>query len=439
MKRVLIISYYWPPSGGAGVQRWLKFAKYLREFGWEPVIYTPENPEYPEADESLYKDIPVGLEVIKTPIWEPYNAYKRFIGQKKEDKIQAGFLSVKKKNPIIENISVWIRGNLFIPDARKFWIKPSIRYLSKYLAARAVDAMVSTGPPHSMHLIALGLKKKLNIPWLADFRDPWTEIDFYHQLRLTKWANNKHLRLEKEVLSTADRISIVSWNWAIDFNRLYPRHYNVITNGYDPDDFNITGQMVSDSFELTHIGSLNKDRNPEILWEVLAEICSEDEKFRGDLHLRFIGKCDISLIQCLEMYGLLSRTSMIEYMPHDAVLKESAGSQVLLLLLNNTPNVMGIVPGKIFEYLATRRPILCIGPTNGDSARIIREANAGITCDFDDKDAIKKGVLELYGLFKQQLLQNQAGEIDSFSRKGLTGKISALLNELLATKEKKST
>jgi glycosyltransferase involved in cell wall biosynthesis len=439
MKRVLIISYYWPPSGGAGVQRWLKFAKYLREFGWEPVIYTPENPEYPEADESLFKDIPVGLEVIKTPIWEPYNVYKRFIGQKKEDKIQAGFLSVKKKNPFIENISVWIRGNLFIPDARKFWIKPSIRYLSKYLAARPVDAMVSTGPPHSMHLIALGLKKKLNIPWLADFRDPWTEIDFYQKLQLTKWANNKHLRLEKEVLSMADRISIVSWNWAIDFNRLYPRQYNVITNGYDPDDFNITGQKISKFFELTHIGSLNKDRNPELLWKVLAEICSEDEKFRDDLQLRFIGKCDISLIQCLEKYGLLSRTTKIEYMPHDEVLKESAGSQVLLLLLNNTPNVMGIIPGKIFEYLATRRPILCIGPTNGDSARIIREANAGITCNFDDKTAIKKGILELYGLFKQGLLQNQAGEIDSFSRKGLTGKISALLNELSENKAKKST
>jgi glycosyltransferase involved in cell wall biosynthesis len=283
------------------------------------------------------------------------------------------------------------------------------------------------------------LKKKFNIPWLADFRDPWTEIDFYQKLQLTKWANNKHLRLEKEVLSTADRISIVSWNWAIDFNRLYPRHYNVITNGYDPDDFNITGQKISDSFELTHIGSLNKDRNPELLWGVLSEICSEDEKFRDDLHLRFIGKCDISLTQCLEKYGLLSRTSMIEYMPHDEVLKESAGSQVLLLLLNNTPNVMGIVPGKIFEYLATRRPILCIGPTNGDSARIIREATAGITCDFDDKTAIKKGVLELYGLFKQGLLQNQAGEIDSFSRKGLTGKISALLNELFENKAKKST
>jgi glycosyltransferase involved in cell wall biosynthesis len=434
MKRLLIISYYWPPSGGAGVQRWLKFTKYLREFGWEPVIYTPENPEFPEADESLFKDIPVGIEVIKRPIWEPYNVYKRFTGQKKEEKIQAGFLSVKKKNPFIENISVWIRGNFFIPDARKFWIKPSIRFLSKYLAEYPVDAMVSTGPPHSMHLIALGLKKKLNIPWLADFRDPWTEIDFYHQLKLTKRADHKQHRLEKNVLTNADKVTIVSWNWALDFFRIFPRHYDVVTNGFDPDDFNFSGQKISETFELTHIGSLNKDRNPELLWEVIDEICRENKEFNNDLRLRFIGKCDVALSMCLEKYGLSSRTEMTDYMPHEEVLKESAGSQVLLLLLNNTPNVLGIVPGKIFEYLATRRPILCIGPVAGDSARIIRESKAGVTCSFDDKKSMRDALVDLYRRFKEGSLQKQEGEINSFSRKELTGKIASLIDEISEAK-----
>jgi glycosyltransferase involved in cell wall biosynthesis len=434
MKRVLIISYYWPPSGGAGVQRWLKFTKYLRDFGWEPVIYTPENPEYPEADESLLKDIPIGIEVIKKPIWEPYDTYKRFVGQKKEEKIQAGFLSEKKKNPVIENLSVWIRGNFFIPDARKFWIRPSIRFLLKYLKAYPVDVIVSTGPPHSMHLIAFELKKKLNIPWLADFRDPWTQIDFYQKLRLTKQADKKHHRLEREVLSGADRVTIVSWNCALGLNRLFPRHYDVITNGFDPDDFNLPAQVVTKTFELTHIGSLNKDRNPELLWEILAEICNEKAEFRTDLRLRFIGKCDVSLFQCLEKYHLTSLTEKIEYMPHELVLKELTRSQVLLLLLNNAPNVMGILTGKLFEYLATRRPIFCIGPTNGDSSRIIREAQAGITCDFYDKPSIKNAVLEFYGRYKQGSLQNQRGDIDIFSRKYLTGKISSILNELTGAK-----
>lgn len=433
MKRVLIISYYWPPSGGAGVQRWLKFTKYLRDFGWEPVIYTPENPEYPQADESLFKDVPTGIEVLKRPIWEPYDAYKRFIGQKKEARIQAGFLSEKKKNPVTENLSVWIRGNFFIPDARRFWIKPSIRFLLNYLATHPVEAIVSTGPPHSMHLIALGVNDKLHIPWLSDFRDPWTGIDFYDKLHLTKRANNKHHRLEQAVLSRADRVTIVSWNWAADLNRLFPRKYDVITNGFDPDDFRIPDRNVAKTFELTHIGSLNKDRNPDLLWEVLAEICSENKAFSDALCLRFIGKCDVSLFQSLEKHQLSSHTEKTEYMPHDEVLKESAGSQVLLLLLNNTPNVMGIIPGKIFEYLATRRPILCIGPPTGDSARIIREAQAGITCDFNDKKSIRNALLELYIRYKHGLLQDQEGEIDAFSRKGLTGKLSTVLNELSGT------
>lgn len=434
MKRVLIISYYWPPSGGAGVQRWLKFSKYLRDFGWEPVIYTPENPEYPEIDESLFKDIPIGTEVIKRPIWEPYNAYRRFTGQKKEEKIQAGFLSVKKKNHILEIISVWIRGNLFIPDARVFWIKPSIRFLLKHLATHPVDAIVSTGPPHSMHLIGLGIRKKLNIPWLADFRDPWTTIDFYHQLHLTRQADKKHHRLEKAVLSGADHVTIISWNCALDLNGILPRKYDVITNGFDPDDFNFTGQKASNTFELTHIGSLNKDRNPETLWEALADICSENSGFNNDMRLRFIGKCDISLFHSLEEHQLLSRTEMIEYLPHNEALKESAGSQVLLLLLNDTPNVLGILTGKIFEYLATRRPILCIGPPEGDCARIIHDAKAGVTCNFHDKTSMKNALLELHGLYKQGLLQDLKGDIDSFSRKSLTGKISAVLNELSETR-----
>ena len=281
-----------------------------------------------------------------------------------------------------------------------------------------------------MHLIALGLKNKLNIPWLADFRDPWTGIDFYHKLRLTKYADKKHHRLEKAVLSNAGRVTIVSWNWALDFTRLFQRNYVVITNGFDPDDFNILNRRIAKTFDLTHIGSLNKDRNPWLLWEVLSELCSENAGFMDDLRLRFIGKCDVSLFQCLEKYHLLSRTEMIEYMPHEEALNESAGSQVLLLLLNNTPNVMGIVPGKIFEYLATRRPVFCIGPTDGDSARIIRDAKAGMTCDFDDKTSMRNTLLELYKRYKHGSLQNQHGDIDSFSRKDLTGKISLLLNEL---------
>ncbi|MFI5134679.1 MAG: hypothetical protein ACHQD9_02380, partial [Chitinophagales bacterium] len=188
MKKVLILTYYWPPSGGAGVQRWLKMVKYLPQFGWQPIVYTAKDAEYPIHDPSLEKDVPKEAEVIRQKIWEPYDLYKKFIGQKKEEKVYSGFLSEKKKPGFAQRASVWIRGNLFIPDARCFWIKPSRKFLISYLKKNPVDAMVSTGPPHTTHMIALGIKKKLNIPWIVDFRDPWTQIDFYNQLHLTRWA-----------------------------------------------------------------------------------------------------------------------------------------------------------------------------------------------------------------------------------------------------------
>jgi hypothetical protein len=222
MKKALIITYYWPPSGGAGVQRWLKFVKYLRDFGWEPVVFTPENPEFPETDTSLANDVPANLEVIKLPIWEPYDVYKRFMGQKKEDKISASFLSEKKQNKLLQWISVWIRGNLFIPDARRFWIRPAVKYLEKYLQTNPADVLVSTGPPHSMHVIALKVANKTGLPWIADFRDPWTNIDFYNELKLSPGADKKHRRLEKAVLEGATAITVVSRTMVEDFKGLVP-------------------------------------------------------------------------------------------------------------------------------------------------------------------------------------------------------------------------
>ena len=203
MKKVLIITYYWPPSGGSGVQRWLKMSKYLPEAGWRPVVYTAENAEYPVEDPSLEKDISPDAIVIKRPIVEPYSAYKKFLGIKKDKKIKAGCLSTEEKSSFKENIARWIRGNLFIPDARCWWVRPSVKYLLSYLTNNPVDAVISTGPPHSMHLIGLKLREKTGLPWIADFRDPWTEIDFYDELRLTRWADRKQRKMEREVLTKA--------------------------------------------------------------------------------------------------------------------------------------------------------------------------------------------------------------------------------------------
>lgn len=430
MKRVLIITYYWPPSGGAGVQRWLKFVKYLRNYGWEPVVYTALNPEAPALDHSLIKDIPHKLEIIRQPIWEPYVFYRKFVGLKKDDKISAGFLNENKKPAFAEKIAVWLRGNLFIPDARKYWIKPSIEFLVNYLQEHPVDAVVSTGPPHTTHLIALGIKKKLDLPWLADFRDPWTKIDFYDKLMLTPFANKRHHKLEKAILTAADRIVTVSWNWAIDFEGLGASHTEVITNGFDPEDFPIINRNNPPTFLLTHIGSLNKDRNPEFLWRVLGEIAKTNDTFRHLLRIRFIGKTDFSVFESLERNGLSGCTEKIDYVPHDEALKLSADAAILLLLINNTPNSLGIIPGKVFEYLATRREILCIGPLIGDSARIITETNSGTVVDFDDEVGLRATLSELFSQYTRNELSQKETSIDQYSRKTLTSKIAKLLDQM---------
>ena len=436
MKRVLIITYYWPPSGGAGVQRWLKFVKYLRDFGWEPVVYTPENPEAPAIDQSLTKDIPEGIAILKTKILEPYAAYKKFVGRKKDDTIKSGFLSENKPPSLTEKISVWIRGNLFIPDARKFWIKPSIRYLSKYLRENPVDAMVSTGPPHSMHLIALGIKKKLNIPWLADFRDPWTNIDFFDKLMLTRSAERKHRKLEERVLINADLRVTVSWNWAEDFKEMVDKNMGVVTNGFDPDDFKNIEFKPGDKFDIVHIGSMNKDRNPTVFWEALSELMKEDEPFSKDLKLTFVGQTDFSVFEALDKYGLSGYAEKISYKPHDELMASAGNASVLLLPLNNTPNVNGIIPGKIFEYLALKRPIFCIGPGDGDSARIINQCNAGVVIGFDGKQKMKSGILKFYADFKldKRITPGDDEARNTYSRKKLTGEIAGLLDKMIADK-----
>ena len=430
MKKVLIITYYWPPSGGAGVQRMLKLVKYIREFGWEPVVFTADNAEYPIHDQSLLNDIPAGVEVCKQKIWEPYNLYKTFIGQKKNEQVYSGFLTENKKAGITQRISVWIRGNFFIPDARRFWIKPSIKFLTEKLKQYPVDAIISSGPPHSCHLIALGVKQKTNLPWLADFRDPWTQIDFYEQLHLSKSADAKHHQLEKKVLTTADAVDTVSWSWADGLEKLGGRKVNVITNGFDEDDFAKLKVEADKKFSMAHIGSINPDRNHGALWNALKSLCAIDAQFKNDLVIRLIGKNDHVVYSSIETAGLTQNLERIDYLPHHQVAAQQAKASVLLLPLNNTPNVGGIIPGKIFEYLAAQRPILVVGDEHGDSAKIISQSNAGTVCGFDDEEKMKTVIRNYYQQWKSGTLNIQSADIKQYSRRNVASQIAQLLNQI---------
>ena len=426
MKRVLIITYYWPPSGGSGVQRWLKMSKYLPENGWQPVIYTAEDAEYPVEDQSLMNDVAPEAEVIRRPIVEPYTFYKKFLGIKKGEKVKAGFINDgAKKTGWKENLSVWLRGNLFIPDARCWWIRPSVRFLKRYLKEHPVDAIISTGPPHSMHLIAKELHKKFNIPWVADFRDPWTDIDFYKDLKLTRRSDRKHHRLERQVLSEATRVVTVGWDCAKGLENHGANNVAVITNGYDFFDTSNENYLKTSILTMSHIGIIGANRNPEMFWEAISELDIP-------MKIRLIGQIDNSVIESIKRHNIENYVEIIPYIPHNQVIEEQQKSDVLLLFVNNTPNAKGILTGKLFEYIASGRPILSIGPENGDSARILNETQSGVTVDFNDKEKMKSVIRDLVKKYNDnQLITRHNEMVEKYSRRNLTKDFVKLLNETL--------
>ncbi|MDA8731573.1 glycosyl transferase family 1 [Flavobacteriaceae bacterium] len=424
-KKVLIITYYWPPAGGSGVQRWLKFVKYLRDFNIEPVIYTVDNPSYPILDKSLESEIPKGLEILKQPIFEP-NSVLSFFGNKK-NKESAGFLN---PNPaFFGKIAQYIRANYFIPDARKFWIKPSVKFLSNYLKNNKIDAIITTGPPHSMHNIGLALKEKFAIKWISDFRDPWTEIDYFKQLPLTKKAKKKHHQLEQEILEKSDMVIVVGETMRKKF---YKHNHNIVvlTNGFDSYENSITKELDS-NFSITHVGLMNADRNPAILWEVLHEISNQNIDFKNDLIIKLIGKTDETVIQDIQVFNP-KNIVRIPYLEHEEVRKYQASSQVLLLSINRVPSAKGIITGKIFEYLQAKRPILCIGPEDGDAAAILKKTNAGKIVGFDHKNKLKATILKLYKDFKEEKLVVKSINIEQYHRKNITSQLAEVIKKVVS-------
>lgn len=430
MKKVLIITYYWPPKGGAGVQRWLKMVKYFRENNWEPIIFTPSEGDTPVTDETLQKDVPKNTTELNYPIWEPFDLYNKILGNKGGKKNYSGLITEGKKGGKIAKLSMWIRGNFFIPDARKFWIKPATNYILDYLVNNPVDAIISTGPPHSMHLVALNIKEKLNIPWVADFRDPWTKIDFYHELRLSNWANKKHHQLEKEVLTKANKVVCVSPSWAKDFEVLGDRKIEVITNGFDPEDYQKNIITLDSKFTITHVGSMNKDRNPYILWEAISELINKSEEFKAAIQIQLIGQVDFSILKTIEENNLNDYVLKINHLPHKQAIEKLETSQILLLPINDTPNINGVVPGKLFEYMGAKRPILCIGKKDADAGIIIQKANAGSVFNFNEKEQLVQQLNIWFELFKSKSLNIQAQNINIYSRKELAKDYTELLNTI---------
>mgnify|MGYP006191785741 FL=1 len=424
-KKILIISYYWPPAGGPGVQRWLKFVKYLPDFGIEPHVYVPKNPTYPLLDEKLVADVSDKAIIVKKPIFEPYGLAALF-SKKKTKKISSGIIPNKKKQSWVEKMLIWVRGNLFIPDARLFWIRPSVQFLSKYIQEHQIETVITTGPPHSLHLIGMELKNRHKINWITDFRDPWTTIGYHDKLQLSNWAAKKHKQLEKQVLNSCDQIIVTSPTTKKEFEALTSKPISVITNGYDVEQ--ISKKLLDEKFTLAHIGLFLSERNPRILWKSLAELVKENKAFSEKFELKLIGAVSDSVLETIKEFKLERFVNHLGYVSHEVALQEQRCSQVLLLIEIDSEQTNCIIPGKLFEYLVSERPILAIGPEKADFASIIKETNTGTFFTYEEKDALKTQLLQYFEAFQSQSLQVHAVGLQKYSRRALTKELATILN-----------
>ena len=431
-RKVLIITYYWPPSGGVAVQRTLKFVKYLQTFGWQPVVFTVSNGGYEILDYLLEKQIPDNVEVIKKPIFEPYSIYNFFAGKRKKHFRVSTKPNSKNVVGLMQKIFYFIRGNLFIPDTRCFWIRPSVKFLSDYLKTNPVDAIFSTGPPHSTHLIALKLSRIIKIPWVADFRDPWTEIYYYKELRLLGFVDKRYHELEKRVLQSANLVIVTCQNLKVSFELRGARQIKIISNGFDEEDFKFDKFIPLDSeFTITYAGSLPPQGNPNSLWQAIARLKSSNHPAGKNTKIKLVGKIDDSAIKSILEFGLEDNLELIGLVPHHEAIELINSAQVLLITIPNSENSELWVPAKLYEYMATKRPIICVSPLDCPGAQIINDAKIGQVFDYVDTTGIEAHLKELYSKFISNELLPNSNTTNKYSRKYLTEQLANALDELM--------
>ena len=437
MKRVLIISYYWPPTGGSGVQRWVKFAKYLPAEGWQPVIYTPENPEQLAVDASLEAEVPAEAEVIRRRIVEPYEMYKKLLRKSGHSKEAVEVNPVNAQNKsFLQKVAMWIRGNFFRPDPRCLWIRPSVKFLKEYLKEHPVDLIVSTGPPQSMHLIGRLLAKETGLPWIADFRDPWTKIFYFKHLQMTRATVKWHKKMEKKVLDDATVVVAVSPLVQQEFQAMTQTPVELITNGFDECDFTATKNTEANGgpdreFVITHTGLFAADGNPTVLWDVLAEKCCKDESFKKLMKIRLVGKTDEQILKSIEDAGLSENLEDMGYQPHAVAVEQQRKASLLILPLRKEPEYKAVLPGKLFEYLASWRPVLGIGQTDGAMSMILNNTKTGFVLNWDDKMSIEKYIDICWKDHLNGRLSVEDADISQFTRRNLTRRMAQLFDKLI--------
>ncbi len=419
MKKVLVITYYWPPSGGPGVQRILKFCKYLPEFGWEPIVLTVKNGDYPNLDYSLEQEVEdLNIRVIKTKTFELFNLYKLIVGKKslpsfELNQSKKGFLSI---------ISRWLRINCFIPDARKGWIPYGVTAGRDLLTKENIKLIFSSGPPHSLHFIAKKLKEESKIPWVADFRDPWTDLFYLEGYNRLKYSEAADLRKEMQILSSADIITTVSPSIHILLmGKNLRNNVEIITNGYDENDFlGIESKdYTKNSLVISYVGSMAKSQIPKSFFMAMCEL----KKKNIPIKIQFIGNVHPEAVLLIEKLEITDQINFIGYVSHNEAIKYMSASNYLLLVVPNTSNNKGIITGKVFEYLRSKSPVICIAPTDSDVAKIIHETQGGFIFNYDDSKGIVDLILDPKNIYSKNIYK--------YDRKELTGQLCQLFSNLV--------
>ena len=420
MKKVLVITYYWPPSGGAGVQRWLKFVKYLPDFGIRPVVLTvdPAQAEYPFLDRSLEAEVTPELEVYRTRCKSVYESYKKFTASKTAP--YGGFVNESQPG-FLQKIARFVRGNFFLPDARRGWVKYAFTEACHIIEKQNIDTIITTGPPHSTHLTGLKLKKKYKVKWIADFRDPWTTIYYNDSLYQTCWARRIDRRMEQSALDACDHLLLVS----VDQQKLNvdPRKVTFLPNGYDPIDFDVKKYSFPEVFTFCYTGTIASSYPVAKLLEAFVFLRTQIV-----FKLLFIGSVADGIKKNF-IDSLGDTVEFIDFVSHPEAIEFMLSSNILLLIIPKTESNQFIMPGKVFEYLATGKSIMLVGPPGSKAAQIIKQAKAGAVFDYDDTEGMKKFMLQQYTSYRNKKYPETDSEyIQGFSRKTLTGKIAEIIN-----------
>jgi len=429
MKKALIITYYWPPAGGPGVQRALKFVKYLPQFGWEPVVLTVQNPDSPNEDVSLLNDIPDGIKVYKTKSLEPFELYKKFTGKKSDSKIPNDIILNKKNVSFKDKIAQWVRLNIFIPDAKIGWKHFAVKKGIEIIKKENIDIIFTTSPPQTVSLIGKKLSKQTGVKWVADFRDPWMEIVYYQNVKRSWLTTKIDYMLEKKVFTSANAIVTISNDMIRMFKeKASNQKFYLIPNGFDNTDFTQNIDNKNENFTIAYTGSISKDRVPHVLFSALNKLIKVDGI--TNLRFNFAGKYCPEFEEEIKKYNLESISDLRGFVPHKESTQILQNADVLLLVVDNVKNNKGFLTGKLFEYMGTKKPTFAIGPVDGDAHSFLKESNSGAMVGYTDDDGAYKLLKEMYNNWKEGN-NIYTFDVQQFSRQNLTKKLAEVFAETL--------